>query len=213
MYRATMRLILLAAIVAAAAVAASSLWNRSPVARSGGAALAQTRSDSALRPRHPVIIHHPSGPPRIATNQLDALGHPVTLSCASCHGNRASNLATSKGQDLKEFHQSLNFAHGSLKCVSCHQPSDYNSLRLADGESLAFSDVQSLCAQCHTPQARDYEHGAHGGMNGHWDLTRGARQRKGCIDCHDPHAPAFPNMVPAFKSLDRFLDPSGASHE
>jgi len=207
-----MRLILLAAIVAAAAIAVSNLLNHSRFARASQAA-AQAPPAAELNARHPVTIHRPSGPPRIATNQVDALGRPVTLSCASCHANRSTNPAANKGQDLKEFHQSLNFTHGSLKCVSCHQPGDYNSLRLADGKSLAFSEVQTLCSQCHTPQARDYDHGAHGGMNGHWDLTRGARQRKGCIDCHDPHAPAFPDMVPTFKSRDRFLDPSDASHE
>jgi hypothetical protein len=92
--------------------------------------------------------------------------------------------------------------------VSCHHPGNYNTLRLADGRSLAYDFVQTLCAQCHAPQATDYEHGAHGGMNGHWDLTRGPRQRKGCIDCHDPHAPAFPSMAPTFKPHDRFLAPN-----
>jgi hypothetical protein len=167
------------------------------------------------RARHPIVVHHPPGAPRIATGKFDALGREITLSCASCHANRPSSLETKRGEELKEFHQFLQFDHGFLKCVSCHHPVDYNALRLADGRTLAFSDVQSLCSQCHPPQARDYEHGAHGGMNGYWDLTRGPRQRKGCIDCHDPHAPEFPKMVPTFKSRDRFLAPlhHGESHE
>jgi hypothetical protein len=211
MYRATMLLIMAAAIAIVGAVAINSLL-RSRRASASRADSAQPPR-SAVHPRHPVVINRPAGPPRIATNQVDSLQGPVTVSCASCHANRESNSKTSKGSDLKEFHQSLNFKHGSLKCVSCHQQSDYNSLRLADGQSIPFTEVQSLCAQCHTPQARDYEHGAHGGMNGYWDLTRGGRQRKGCIDCHDPHSPAFPNMVPTFKSRDRFLDPADVSHE
>jgi hypothetical protein len=211
MYRATMLLIIAVAIAIVAAVAVNSLLRSRPASASRPDSGPPHRS--AEHSLHPVVINRPIGPPRIATNQVDSLQRPVTLSCASCHANRESNIETSKGSDLKEFHQSLSFQHGNLKCVSCHQPSDYNSLRLADGQSLSFTEVQSLCAQCHTPQARDYEHGAHGGMTGYWDLTRGGRQRKGCIDCHDPHAPAFPSMVPTFKSRDRFLAPSDASHE
>jgi hypothetical protein len=207
-----MRLILVAAIAIVAVVAVTSLLQRPQIAP-GEIAATKSAAGSTSLPFHPVVINRPTGPPRIATDRVDALGRPVTLSCASCHANRTSNVTTSAGTDLNEFHQSLHFLHGSLKCVSCHQPTDYNSLRLADGRSLAFSEVQSLCAQCHTPQAQDYEHGAHGGMNGHWDLTRGGRQRKGCIDCHDPHAPAFPSMVPTFKSRDRFLAPSDVTHD
>jgi hypothetical protein len=210
MYRATMLLIIAVAIAIVSAVAVNSFLRSRPGSASRADAAQPPRSG---RPLHPIVINRPTGPPRIATNQVDSLQRPVTLSCASCHANRESNAETSKGSDLKEFHQSLSFQHGSLKCVSCHQPSDYNSLRLADGRSLPFTEVQSLCAQCHTPQARDYQPGAHGGMTGYWDLTRGGRQRKGCIDCHDPHSPAFPNMVPTFKSRDRFLAPADVSHE
>ena len=54
----------------------------------------------------------------------------------------------------------------------------------------------TLCAQCHGPQFRDYQHGAHGGMTGYWDLTKGGRMRNNCIDCHDPHAPKYPTVTP-----------------
>jgi hypothetical protein len=64
--------------------------------------------------------------------------------------------------------------------------------------------VMDLCGQCHGPQARDYAHGAHGGMTGYWDLSRGPRERNNCIDCHDPHAPAFPKVRPVFAPKDRF---------
>ena len=39
-------------------------------------------------------------------------------------------------------------------------------------------------------------------MTGHWDLTKGPRKRNHCTTCHDPHAPAFPKMLPVFKPLD-----------
>ena len=64
-----------------------------------------------------------------------------------------------------------------------------------------------LCAQCHGTQARDYAHGAHGGMSGYWDTTRGEQVRNQCTHCHAPHAPAYPHMRPTFKPRDRFLVP------
>jgi len=156
--------------------------------------------------------------PRVATNLQGQLGRPVTISCASCHANLAPNLLRrSPDEPAMKFHAGLDFAHGSLSCLSCHHEQDYNLLRLADGTQVAYSDVMTMCAQCHAPQARDWVHGAHGGMNGHWDRTRGPRFRKNCIDCHDPHMPAFPTMTPAFKPKDRFLSPKksapGGGHE
>ncbi|MCA9290696.1 MAG: hypothetical protein KDA25_06185, partial [Phycisphaerales bacterium] len=110
----------------------------------------------------------------------------------------------------------MSFVHGDLACYSCHNPDDANTLRRADQTTVAYPDVKTLCAQCHGAKARDYDHGAHGGMNGYWDLTRGPRTRNTCIDCHDPHVPKFPMMIPTFKPRDRFLTPaagSGAAHD
>jgi hypothetical protein len=117
------------------------------------------------------------------------------------------------GEPLAGIHGGLNGVHGKLACVSCHNPAKgYDSLRLADGKSLPFTEVMALCAQCHGPQFRDYEHGAHGGMTGHWDLSRGGRERNNCIHCHDPHAPKYPTVAPARGPNDRFLT-GGHGHE
>jgi len=102
--------------------------------------------------------------------------------------------------------------HGGLTCVTCHNTADgYDSLRLSDGRRVAFSEVMTLCAQCHSSQYRDYQHGAHGGMSGHWDLTQGGRTRNNCIHCHDQHAPKYPAMQPARGPNDRFL--RGEKHD
>ncbi|QDS98792.1 hypothetical protein [Adhaeretor mobilis] len=156
--------------------------------------------------KFPVTIRKPSGPPRLDLGAVDSQGKPVTVACSTCHTTRPSNLAIRSPTDLKEFHQSMEFAHGNVSCLSCHNPEDYDSLRLADGRRVEFTEVMTLCAQCHGTQTRDYRHGAHGGMNGHWDLSRGPRVRNNCVDCHDPHAPSFPSMNPTFKPRDRFLE-------
>ncbi len=102
----------------------------------------------------------------------------------------------------------MRYAHGERTCLSCHNARDYDTLRLADGSALAYRNVIKLCAQCHGPQYRDYRHGSHGGMNGYWDLSRGPRYRNNCVDCHDPHAPAYPRVRPAPPPRDRFFRPT-----
>jgi len=160
--------------------------------------------------KFPVTIRKPAGPPRVELGIVDAAGQPVTAACSTCHATRPVNVANRSPADLDEFHQNLAFAHGKVSCLSCHNPTDYDTLRLADGRPVEYTEVMTLCAQCHGPQTRDYQHGAHGGSNGYWDLSRGPRTRNNCVDCHDPHAPSFPAMKPTFKPRDRFLD--GSEH-
>ncbi len=165
-------------------------------------------SDASPAEFFPVVINRPEGPPRLRLDAPDALGRPVTVACSTCHTIREPNIENRSTIDLDEFHQGLSVLHGELACLACHNPGDYDTLRLADGRAIEFSNVMTLCAQCHGPQWTDYQRGAHGGMSGHWDLTRGGRVRNNCIDCHDPHAPAFPMMQPTFKPRDRFLAPA-----
>ncbi len=154
--------------------------------------------------KHPVHIRTPKGPPTVKTAHADANGIVAEVRCNTCHANRTPNPSAQAGADLKDFHQGLKVQHGQVTCLSCHHADDYESLRLADGRKIGFPQVIDLCSQCHGPQARDYAHGAHGGMNGYWDLSRGPRQRNTCTDCHDPHSPAFPKVRPVFAPKDRF---------
>ncbi len=161
---------------------------------------------------HPVSIRKPAGAPTILTGTLDEKGNPASVACATCHTTKPANAAAQLGTPLALFHQNLIGKHGNLACASCHNPADgYASLRLADGRSLPHSEVMTLCAQCHGPQFRDYQHGAHGGMTGYWDLSKGGRTRNSCIDCHDPHAPKYPTVTPARGPNDRFQ--TGDGHE
>jgi hypothetical protein len=162
--------------------------------------------------RYAVVIHKPAGPPAIKTGAVDDKGNPITIACATCHTTKPANTDAKLGTPLTLFHQGLTGKHAALSCVSCHNAADgYATLRLADGKSLPYAEVMTLCAQCHGPQFRDYQHGAHGGMTGYWDLTKGGRYRNNCIDCHDPHAPKYPTVMPAAGPNDRFL--KGRGHE
>ncbi|MAT16022.1 MAG: hypothetical protein CMJ46_12215 [Planctomyces sp.] len=156
--------------------------------------------------RFAVEIHKPDSPPLVEIGLNDENGNPITATCATCHANREPDPSVRTVEDLKSFHRELVIDHGKLSCFSCHNSADYSSLKLADGTRVEFTEVMQLCAQCHGPQMKDYENGVHGGMVGHWDLSRGPQQKNNCVDCHRPHAPQFPRMIPTFKPDDRFLD-------
>ncbi|MBK6940245.1 MAG: hypothetical protein IPH13_08570 [Planctomycetes bacterium] len=146
--------------------------------------------------------------PRSASGEVE-----VDASCTTCHATRTPNATTASGAELDEFHGGMMFAHGNNRCLACHDATDYDAFHLADGARVEMADVMTLCAQCHAAKVEEFAHGAHGGMNGFWDLSRGSRTRNHCLDCHDPHAPAFPRMVPTFKPKDRFLTRKGEHAE
>lgn len=157
------------------------------------------------RIRQAVVIRQPNDPAGIALGVTDEKGQPLSARCATCHTSKAVNTDAKLGHALTQFHQGLVAKHGQLSCVSCHNPTTgYASLRVADGKNVRYADVLTLCGQCHGPQFRDYQHGAHGGMTGYWDLTKGGRVRNNCIDCHDPHAPKYPIIQPVRGPNDRF---------
>jgi len=186
-----------------------------PKAAVAPAALGSPSSEVAARhggSQHAIKIRKPSGPPRVATGLHDLAGNPVTVACSTCHSTREPNSSNKTAGDLDEFHSKLTFSHGAVSCLSCHNPDEYDSLKLADGARVEFTEVMTLCAQCHGPQMEAYKHGAHGGMTGHWDLTRGPRQRNNCVDCHHPHSPQLPKMHPTFKPHDRFLQSPRPEH-
>jgi len=180
-------LIFIAAFFAAAAERSASKNTVTP----------ETPPESEARTNYPVSVRKPATP-RIATGAMDVQGTPVTVACSTCHSVKPPNAELRQAGDLRVFHPGLTFNHGGLSCLSCHNPGNYDTLRLADGAELSFANVQQLCGQCHGPQTRDYRNGSHGGMTGYWDLTRGPRTRNTCIDCHDPHAPQFPVVMPVF---------------
>lgn len=167
--------------------------------------------DSAPK-QFPVTIRRPTGSPNVATGLTDIHGNAVTATCSTCHQTRQPNRRNRTTKDLDEFHKGMTVSHGNLSCLSCHNENDYDSLKLADGRRIEFSDVMTLCGQCHGPQMTAYEHGAHGGMTGYWDRSRGPQVKNNCIDCHPPHAPQFPRMRPTFKPRDRFLDRQRNEH-
>lgn len=156
-------------------------------------------------PSYATVQASPAFLTGLVTGERDSQGEPVTIRCATCHAMLAKPpKLPATASDAAGPHAGMRFKHGELACASCHDRDTVYSMRLADGRELALVDVIQLCSQCHGPQARDYRHGAHGGMRGYWDLSRGPRQRNTCVSCHDPHEPAYPTYLPAAPPNDRF---------
>lgn len=158
-------------------------------------------ADSAL---HRVEIHRPGALGRLDTAITDASGAPVGVACATCHSPGVSTPIAEGEGPPERFHGAVKLQHGSLVCESCHD-ADRTLLHLADGATLEFGDTMTLCSQCHGTQRRSYDHGAHGGMSGYYDLRQGPRLRNNCVDCHAPHGPKYPNFLPVFPPRDRFF--------
>lgn len=169
------------------------------------------------RPSNPdaeqVVSGRALGSLATAVEAPGQLGQVAAVPCRTCHDDPARWEMARAASELDEFHQGLRFEHGTNVCASCHAPDQRDMLRLADGTQIAFKDTMRLCGQCHGGQLRDYEHGAHGGMAGYWDTARGPRVRSLCTNCHDPHAPAYPSVLPAPPPRDRFMKPRAAHHE
>ena len=114
-----------------------------------------TAANTAIRtnaPLHPVIIKRPAGTPKVAMGLTNFHGQPVMASCSSCHATTRPNIETRTTAELDQFHQGLKYVHGNLTCLSCHNANNYDTLRMADSRTVEFTDVMTLCSQCHGSQ-------------------------------------------------------------
>ena len=155
---------------------------------------------------HPASVAPAAKTHSIETQRKDPLGRQVRVACVTCHSLRKADELPQSTAELNEFHRGLELRHGNLACSSCHaKERPHEELRLASGKLVEMADVQELCAQCHGPQKKSYDKGAHGGMTGYWDTRQGKRVKNDCVHCHDPHAPAFVGAQPVLPPRDRGL--------
>ncbi len=167
----------------------------------------------------PLEVHEPAGLGVVDEPIVSAKGRKIAAgtACETCHGRQFDPDFIECDEDpcpegptleLETYHTSVEVEHGTLSCFQCHD-ADRTKLHLADGTLLGFIDVVQLCAQCHGPQYRNYLRTVHGGLNGYWDRNRGPQLHNNCVDCHDPHSPAFPPATPVLRPRDRYLTESG----
>jgi hypothetical protein len=160
---------------------------------------------------HSVTTFESQNLDSIETDHVAVNGIRARVRCETCHSMVDIGDVAQSTKQLEEFHQGLQLSHGNLKCGSCHEPGSPLLLHLATGETIPMTDAMVLCSQCHGTQRRSYDSGSHGGMNGHWDLSRGPRLRNQCVHCHDAHAPQIATAMPVLPPRDRGqLPDSGA---
>jgi len=118
-----------------------------------------------------------------------------TYRCNECH-----RLFPSPPETLRRLtqHREIPREHGiNNRCFNCHHREDRNAFVDDKGDPIPWSEPQRLCAKCHGPVYRDWTHDVHGRAEGSWKPDSAERHRRRCIECHDPHAPAFAPLAPA----------------
>jgi hypothetical protein len=120
---------------------------------------------------------------------------PDPLWCSECH--RTQPVTRAAGADLTR-HPEIHLSHGiNDRCLNCHHPTNREAFVDYSGGEIPWDQPQRLCAQCHGPVYRDWQHGSHGRINGYWDTAQGPLVRLKCIECHDPHHPPFQPLASA----------------
>lgn len=145
------------------------------------------------RPAYPV---EPLFPGKTPFAIIPSIRDPALHPCSTCHAWTTVNPAPRK---LAAPHERINLQHGlsgktQFWCLTCHRLEGPGGLRTITDIALSFDESYLLCSQCHGPQGRDWQSGAHGKRVANWD---GPRQLLTCTTCHNPHHPAIPARSPA----------------
>lgn len=150
---------------------------------------------------------HNTAPPRGETRELALLRDGDAFSCSICHDGFSEDSGSAP---LEGEHQDIRFDHGlNVRCLNCHNAENSDTFVDHDGSEIPGSEPTRLCAKCHGPHYREWILGVHGRINGYWDERFGEQRRLDCIQCHNPHAPAFAPMRPVPPPvLTRFEDAS-----
>ncbi len=118
---------------------------------------------------------------------------PGIFPCNNCHSGLPVNA---KRRVLKDEHVDIKLRHAEQErwCLDCHSADNRDKLKLADGETVNFTESYRLCGQCHGNIYRDWKAGIHGKRVGYF--KGGKRTYFLCVSCHNPHDPKFKPIKP-----------------
>lgn len=126
---------------------------------------------------------------------LDLKSNLKSYSCTECHQGGIEKLKLS--DSLKNGHWDIEILHAKeqiMNCQTCHNTNDINNLKSLTSKTIDFNQSHQLCSQCHSNQYKDWLGGAHGKKISGWGPPRVSMS---CVNCHNPHKPAFGKRWPA----------------
>jgi hypothetical protein len=149
-----------------------------------------------------------SGAPERKEKQVQAEPPPFSdgiFPCSGCHADLEKNGAR-RELSFHDEQQSV-FSHDAEHrwCVDCHDLRNRDVLRLANGDPVPFTESYRLCGQCHGDKLRDWRVGVHGKRIGRWD---GEKTYFLCVNCHNPHSPAFKGVTEVVVGGKRTVAPT-----
>lgn len=132
--------------------------------------------------------------PQVVQEEFSVAPPPLTegiFPCSQCHQGMPVNRTPRK---LEQFHQDIKLKHmpGGW-CFDCHNPTNRDKFRLANGTLVGFEESYKVCGQCHGTVLRDWKLGIHGKRTGMWNAEK---QYLLCVHCHYPHQPKFKPLEP-----------------
>ena len=118
----------------------------------------------------------------------------IISTCNDCH---ADLLPDRRRKDLTALHGKLftllTQESENSWCINCHFMNENDSLKLALGKSLTFSESNQVCSQCHPKKLREWEVGVHGKRMGDWGDEKKYMLR---VNTDYPHRPKIKAMAP-----------------
>jgi len=118
----------------------------------------------------------------------------TSFNCTECHSESLKSLQ--EQQVGKKAHWDIKLVHADAKtmnCATCHTGNDMDNLQSLTDQQIDFNYSYKLCSQCHQREFKDWKGGAHGKQLGGWAPPRVSNT---CVNCHNPHAPAFEKRWP-----------------